>query len=308
MIKADLARTTINARINRIRRVFRWAASVQLIPGSVVEDLRSVEGLKCGRSEARESEDVPPVPIEHVEAVLPLLPRPVAAMARLQLLTGCRAGEVMGMRGCDLTPGDPAWEYRPASHKNRWRGQNRVIPLGPKAQEIVKEFLKPDLTAYLFSPRETVEAHHEKRAQARRTKRTPSELARKVKGKPGAGHSGRYDRRGYRQAIVRACRKAGVPEWSPLQLRHTAATAIRARFGLEAAQLVLGHARADVTQVYAERDLTKARAIMAEIGWVWQIFLAPSVRVGQDRQGPFPRRSLPWNRRPRCRVTSSSNR
>jgi integrase len=49
-------------------------------------------------------------------------------------------------------------------------------------------------------------------------------------------------------------------------LRHTAATLIRARFGLEAAQAVLGHARADVTQVYAERDLARAHAVAAAIG------------------------------------------
>jgi integrase len=266
MIKAGLARTTINARINRIRRVFRWAASVQLIPGSVVEDLRTVEGLKCGRSEAREPEDVPPVPVEHVEAVLSLLPRPVAAMVQLQLLTGCRAGEVMSMRGCDLTPGDPAWEYRPATHKNEWRGRRRVIPLGPKAQEIVKEFLNPDLAAYLFSPADVVAEIHMNRRASRKSKPTPSELARCASEGAGRKHARKYDRRTYRQAILRACRKAGVPEWSPLQLRHTAATAIRARYGLETAQVVLGHAKADTTEIYAERDLARARAVMAEIG------------------------------------------
>ena len=57
-----------------------------------------------------------------------------------------------------------------------------------------------------------------------------------------------------------------MPTWSPGQIRHTAGTQIRAQFGLEAAQAVLGHAKADVTQVYAERDLAKARASMAEIG------------------------------------------
>jgi hypothetical protein len=30
--------------------------------------------------------------------------------------------------------------------------------------------------------------------------------------------------------------------------------------------VVLGHARADVAQVYAERDLARAHAVMAEIG------------------------------------------
>jgi hypothetical protein len=46
----------------------------------------------------------------------------------------------------------------------------------------------------------------------------------------------------------------------------TAATEIRKRFGLEAAQVALGHAGADVTQIYAERDLQKAAQVMAEVG------------------------------------------
>ena len=38
------------------------------------------------------------------------------------------------------------------------------------------------------------------------------------------------------------------------------------KFGLEAAQVTLGHAKADVTQIYAERDLNKAASVMREIG------------------------------------------
>jgi site-specific recombinase XerC len=45
--------------------------------------------------------------------------------------------------------------------------------------------------------------------------------------------------------------------WCPNRLRHTAATEIRSKFGLEAAQIILGHAQANVTQVYAERDIAK---------------------------------------------------
>ncbi|MCE9606480.1 MAG: site-specific integrase [Planctomycetia bacterium] len=54
--------------------------------------------------------------------------------------------------------------------------------------------------------------------------------------------------------------------WSPNQLRHSAATSIRAKFGLEAAANVLGHARADVTQVYAERDWKTAERVAREVG------------------------------------------
>jgi integrase len=266
MIRSGLASTTVNARINRIRRVFRWAASLEMIPVEVVQALETVAGLQRGRSKARDPEPVRPVPIEHVEATLPHLSRAVAAMVRVQLLTGCRAGEVMVMRGCDLEPGEPTWTYRPAAHKNAWRGQERVIPLGPRAVAIIREFLKPDLTAYLFDPREAVEEYHAVRGRRRKTRPTPSELARRTAGTPGRNHAPRYDRRSYRQALVRACRRAGVPEWSPLQLRHTAGTLIRARYGLEVAQVVLGHAKPDTTLIYAERDLSRAQSVMAEIG------------------------------------------
>ena len=57
-----------------------------------------------------------------------------------------------------------------------------------------------------------------------------------------------------------------VQPFSGMRIRHAAATRIRKAYDLEAAQVVLGHAKADVTQIYAERDLAKARDVMAAIG------------------------------------------
>ncbi len=91
-------------------------------------------------------------------------------------------------------------------------------------------------------------------------------MKRKRKARPKRLPAERYDRRSYRQAIVRACRAANVPPWSPLQLRHTAATLLRAKYGVEAAKVILGHTRVETTQIYAERDLNKAQEIMKEIG------------------------------------------
>jgi integrase len=292
MVETGLSRTTINARINRIRRVFRWGVSVELMPAPVIQALETVLGLQRGRSSAKEPAEIKPVPIERVEATLPHLNRVVAAMVRIQFLTGCRAEEIMIMRGCDLTPGELNWEYRPAWHKTAWRGKDRVIILGPKAQAIVRQFLKADLQAFLFDPRDVVEAHHAERARKRKSRPAPSEFARRIKASPGRGRADHYDRRTYRQAVIRACDRAFLhpvlskikrkeltahqrrelkewrrtQRWSPLRLRHTAATTIRSRFGLEASQVILGHAKADVTQLYAERDLAKAHSIMAEIG------------------------------------------
>ena len=44
------------------------------------------------------------------------------------------------------------------------------------------------------------------------------------------------------------------------------ATRVRKEFGLEAAQVLLGHSRADVTQVYAERNEALAVEVAAKIG------------------------------------------
>lgn len=151
MVRAGLARSSVNGRVNRIRRAFRWAASVEMIPVSVVQALGTVTGLQEGRTDARAS---------YRNAI---------------------------MRACDRA--------------------------------------------------------------------FPHPVIRKARGKRLADDL---------KAGLDAWRKAH--RWQPNQLRHAAATAVRARFGLEATQVVLGHAKADVTQVYAERDLAKAREVMREIG------------------------------------------
>ncbi len=266
MARRGLCRTLINNRVNRIKRAFKWAASFEVLPASVYEALRTVPGIPRGRGLAKESSPIKPVAVEIVTAAQPKMPAPVSAMTELQLLTGMRAGEVMVMRAIDLNMASAVWTYTPHKHKNHHRGMDRIIHLGPKAQEIVRPFLRPNVEAYLFSPKAYVEEMHARRAEQRKTKRTPSELKRERKSKPKRTPAERYNRRSYRQAIIRACRAAKVPEWSPLQLRHTAATLLRAKYGVEAAKVILGHTRVETTQIYAERDLNKAKDIMREIG------------------------------------------
>ena len=92
--------------------------------------------------------------------------------------------------------------------------------------------------------------------------------------RPRRPPGGRCTPNTYARAVPRACDAADaaahkgdpsaptdqriVGRWSRNQLRHTAATEIRKPFGLEAAQTILGHSRADITQIYAQRDATVA--------------------------------------------------
>lgn len=112
MILKDWCRTHINHQVNRIRRMFRWAASEELIPAAVYHALLSVPGLAKGRCGIRESPPVEPAFWAQVEAVLPYCPRTVATMLQIQWLTGMRSSKVRIIRTSDLDCTNPdCWLY-----------------------------------------------------------------------------------------------------------------------------------------------------------------------------------------------------
>ncbi|MBI3467949.1 MAG: tyrosine-type recombinase/integrase [Planctomycetes bacterium] len=266
MIEAGHCRNYINSNIGRIKRVFKWGVENELVPPSVYHGLQAVGGLKRGRSDARESEPVKPVPEAFVESVLPHVSPQVAAMIRLQSLTGMRPGEVTILRGCDLDTTGKLWSYTPASHKTEHHGHTRVIYFGPRAQEVLSPWLKTDLQAYLFSPKEAEAARNAERREERQSPMTPSQANRRPKRNAKRLKRDHYDVASYRRAIARACDLAGVSHWHAHQLRHNAATLLRKEFGIEAARVVLGHRSAAVTEVYAEIDHLKAADIMLQVG------------------------------------------
>jgi hypothetical protein len=63
-------RRTINSHVERIRRMFRWARTMKLVPRHVAADLAKIKALQEGRSDARETGDVQPVAAAVVDATL----------------------------------------------------------------------------------------------------------------------------------------------------------------------------------------------------------------------------------------------
>jgi integrase len=318
MIDRQWCRTLINRRMDRVKRVFRWAASEELVPVAVYQSLRTLAGLRKGRTDARESEPVTPVDPTQVDAVLPFLNRHLRCMVELQRHTGMRPGEVcrLALAEVDRTAG--VWLYRPSAHKSAHHGRDRVVPLGPRAQGVIAGFLRgdhpppdgfshidtgdavarlamagayeeagrvrdavllrdaarpvvlaagcvADPVAPLFSPFAARQERFRAMRAARKSRVPPSQRDRRVKN-PRRLPKHEYTPHAYAHAIEDACERAGVPLWSPNRLRHTYATEVRRRYGLEASQVLLGHARADVTQVYAERNLALAVRVASEIG------------------------------------------
>lgn len=267
MIDAGQSRRYINDSIDRIRKVFRWAASEEKISIEVYQRLATVERLAKGRTQARESTGVRPVEDSVVVATIEHLPKVVADMVQFQRLTGCRPQDVYNLRPREVEATGDVWLYRPGTYKTEHHGRERVVYVGPKAQDILRPYLLRADDAYCFSPADSERKRRKEQHEVRKTPLSHGNRPgtnRKRKPKRSAGH--KYTKDSYNRAVQRACDKAAVERWSPNRLRHSAGTEIRKRYGLEAAQVILGHASADVTQVYAERDLQKAVEIMREVG------------------------------------------
>jgi len=301
MVKIGWCRRHVNFQVSRIKRVFRWATENELIPGNVYHALQAVAGLRRGRSGARESEPVKPVPMEDVEAVRPYVNRQVWAMVQLQLCTGARSGELVILRPCDVDRSGDVWVYSPARHKTAHHGHERRIYIGPRGQAVLGPCLLRSAEAYCFSP---AEAEAERRAQRHAARKTPLAYGNRPgtnrRADPEKSPGDRYTAHSYGRAIRYACEKAFPPPeplakredetrkqwrkrltarqkkqllewwrtrcWHPHQLRHNAATELRKEFGLETARIILGHRSPAVTTIYAEEDKQKAIEAMMKVG------------------------------------------
>ena len=165
----------------------------------------------------------------------------------------------------------------------------------------MKPFLNRPTHSPLFSPRE---ADAERRAKEHDERKTPLNHGNRPGTnrvpEPVRKPAERYSVSSYRQAIHRGCDRAFPPpkplakreketnaewterltdeqheelkrwrsehRWSPHQLRHSAATRIRKEFGLEAAQVLLGHSSIGISEIYAMADEAKAIEVVKKIG------------------------------------------
>jgi len=284
IIEAGLCRSYVNKRVNMVRRMFRWAVEEQLVPPSVFHGLQAVAGLRRGRSGVRESEPIRPIAEGWVHRTMAFLPPTVAAMVELQMLTGMRPGEVCILRPMDVDRRGKVWLYTPANHKTAQYGHKRVVPIGPRGQEVLRPFLVRPPEDYCFAPDEAQAHRNAVKRASRRTRVQPSQQNRR-KPDPEKLPGDRYDSDSYRRAIeyaIAAANKAGrakaaaegrevgehelVPHWHPHQLRHTAATIIRREMGLDAARALLGHRSLGITDTYAELDQALAVEAARKLG------------------------------------------
>jgi integrase len=287
-------RETINKHVHRVKRMFRWGVVKEFVNVTVADALGMVPQIPAGRyADVREGSPVEPVPDWMIDAIEKHVPRQVWAMIELQRFTGMRPGEVVIVRAGDfeLVKKD-AWVYRPHRHKKQHFGQARPVVIGPRGIKVLQEYLKGKKAGdYLFSPTAAERERYEKLRQRfdQYVWYFPSEREREIERRAGGKilngtaewrPGDHYTEASYRRCIQRACRKAIAAAkrksktdrvallqvWTPNQIRHAVGTRIRDQFGLDGAQVVLGHEHADTSEIYSKVDLEKAIQIMRKVG------------------------------------------
>lgn len=242
---ATVSRYTVNKALSWVRHLFRWGYRERYVSGTVLLEVRETEPLSKGRSMAREHDPVQPVPDMDLEATLMQARPQLADMLRVQVLVGCRPGELRRLRGGELVRQgsvrlqgrtiplpEGLWAFLPSRHKNKHRGQVLAYWVGPQAQALLAAHLLQAGDGYLFPTR----------------------------------HSPYYSREGYWRAVRNAAERAGVPAWSPGQLRHNTLSRYDNAAGIQAASTIVGHTRVETTQIYAERNLQQAAELVTKMG------------------------------------------
>jgi integrase len=213
MIEMDWCRTNINKQVHRIGAVFRWAASKEMLPVTIYQQLKTVSPLKRGRTLAREMPRVKPVPEHLISPLQSVVSKQVWAMIQLQILTGARSEDLVRLRAVDLKTGQKIWTAEIAEHKTSFREHRRVLYFGPKAQDVLRPFLQNrPVDKYLFSP---AEAETQRRADVHAARTTPLSCGNRPgtnrHPKPKRYPRDRYSVGSYRRAIERGCDQAFPP-------------------------------------------------------------------------------------------------
>lgn len=260
-IAEGLRRTTINMRVAALKQAFKWAVSCEMVPPAVFQGLAAVDGLRKGRSAAKESRVVSAVAESHVFALEGHVSRQVFGLIRLQLYSGARSGEILKLRRCDIDTTGEVWKCHLAHHKTAHKSKARTLYFGERAQAVLRDFfINKGPFDYLFSPKD-----------AEKERYAACELHRRPNQKPDPIATERtlgdcYTSDSYRKAVARGCISANVPMWHPHQLRHACATKLEREFGLAAAAVFLGHAHIDTTKLYAQLDATQAVTLARKVG------------------------------------------
>lgn len=225
LLAKGLSRKTIHEYIRRIIRACSFAESREWMDTNQFLRLSRWDKLRPGDAPA--SKEVQPVSEYHLKRMFLRLPKKWRPVFILHLYSGCRTENALAVRAEEVDTSTKPWIFRPVQHKGRHRGHALEIMLGPKVREALAPFIKKLATGNLW--------------------RDKGEILHQT----------------YRKAFARACEAAKVPNISPQQIRHTAASFL-VNQGVPEAVIasILGHRPGSITQRYAKvEDKVRAKVV-----------------------------------------------
>lgn len=240
-----------------VRGLFRWGGKVGLVPAETVNRVNtSTTSVKATDKRVVPPKDKAAVPTRHVAAIRSHVARPVWDAVQVLWETGARVDEILSLRVRDIerfgvidTKGEHVWTARVGKHKTAGKGKKRFIKLAGRERAIVERLMRGKNPGdFLFDPRDDPNSRNAGGHARRRY--TPDRLNRRVKA---------------------ACKVAGVPEWTPGLLRHTAYTRIVTLTGNDSlASAYTGHTFGTrISRVYNHANEARAeRFALARVGIV----------------------------------------
>lgn len=222
----DRCRRYINMSVGRIRRCWRWGVENEMVQPTTLTKLEAVAPLLAGRSGAIDYEPRHAVSQEHIDLVRGKLKQRHRDVLDLCLLTAARPGEICALTGGQIDRSKDVWICRLKSHKMTHKNKQRTLYFNKEAQEILWRYLTADPDVKLLG----------------------------------------ITRESCSNAIKRACRKLNIAVFTLHWMRHTKGTRVRQKHGLDAAQVLLGHSSADITEIYAEADEELALKVARDVG------------------------------------------
>lgn len=232
-------RAVCNRYTRSIVQMFKWGVSHELVASATWQTLSTVEPLVRGKTTAKDYDAKKPVSWEDVKEVIDESNPEIADMIQLQWNTGARSQNICTISREEIDRESDPWVWEPKVHKTIHAGKTLKMFLGPQSQEL----LIPRLLKEPFFVNRRGNAY------------VPDMYRHNI-----LAAIDRINERRTEKGV------APMPRWTPHQLRHARATLIREKYGIEAAQMILGHSDLKTTQIYAEPSFDLARRIASSDG------------------------------------------
>ena len=138
--KSGLSIDGVNNKICLIRQAVVWGEERGFVPEQSLASILTLRRIKAPKKPRRQ-----PVAEDVIASVLSGLPKPVAAMVKLQWLTSMRPGEVCAMRWADIDQAPDSlgnWTYTVVSPKTEHLGEVVFLPAesgGAAGPELIRQ-------------------------------------------------------------------------------------------------------------------------------------------------------------------------